>query len=324
MGVSQRILLHGPPGTGKTYAATRRALPEDAVVYSITMTEETPMAEIRGHFVQKDGSFVWMDGPAVRSWREGARLVINEIDRAGDDVLSFLYAIMDDPEFAAVTLPTGETISPIEGFQLVATMNGEPEDLPDALQDRLPVTIEITDLNPEALARLPEDLKEPAKNTTLLSNSARRLSIRAWLEFASLRDKLDESMGADGLEIAATAIFGDRGHEAILALNVASEASEEFTMGIAPEDEMHAFYQVIGLITQRAKEEGLTTHTADNDDEWDDIASEIRAEFRTAFVYDVRIRISHEGPDSPPVFRRADGPNDESGTWHNADGTKLY
>lgn len=83
MGISRRILLHGPPGTGKTYAATRRALPEDGKVYSITMTEETPMAEIRGHFVQKDNSFVWMHGPAVRAWLEGARLVINEIDQIG-------------------------------------------------------------------------------------------------------------------------------------------------------------------------------------------------------------------------------------------------
>ena len=189
------------------------------------------MAEIRGHFVQKDGSFVWMDGPAVRAWKEGARLVINEIDHAGEDVQTFLFAIMDDPEFAVLNLPTGEEIRPQEGFQLIATMNGEPDDLPDALQDRLPVAIEIAELNPEALDRLPEDLRAPAKNTSLLDNPARKISVRAWLEFASLREKIE---GDHALDLAAQAIFGNKADQALLALNIAKEASEAFTIEESP------------------------------------------------------------------------------------------
>lgn len=189
------------------------------------------MAEIRGHFVQKDGSFVWMDGPAVRAWKEGARLVINEIDHAGEDVQTFLFAIMDDPEFAVLNLPTGEEIRPQEGFQLIATMNGEPDDLPDALQDRLPVAIEIAELNPEALDRLPEDLRAPAKNTSLLDNPARKISVRAWLEFASLREKIE---GDHALDLAAQAIFGNKADQALLALNIAEEASVAFTIEDPP------------------------------------------------------------------------------------------
>ena len=218
IGVSKRVLLKGKPGTGKTFAATHLALPDGVEVYSLTMTEETPMAEIRGHFVTKGGEFVWMDGPAVRAWKEGARLVINEIDHASDDVLTFMYAIMDDPDYASVTLPTGETIRPAEGFHLIATMNGELQDLPDALQDRLPVSIEIDLLNPQALEDLPEDLRDPAKNTTLLSNTERSISIRAWSEYALLRETIDP-------RIAAEAIFGDNAGDAILALAVAETAS---------------------------------------------------------------------------------------------------
>ena len=227
-----RVLLRGKPGTGKTYHAVTAGLTPGQKVYSVTMTEETPAAEIRGHYVPKGNEFIWVDGPAIRAWREGARLVINEIDRASEDVLSLLYAILDDPEFAALTLPTNETVRPAEGFSVVATMNGIPQDLPDALQDRLPVDIEITDVNPNAINRLPADLREPARNTALAKSDARGISIRMWLEFASLREKLPSVMNDDqaGLEIAAQAIFGDKAADALMALEVSRRASDAFDM----------------------------------------------------------------------------------------------
>ena len=232
MGVSPRVLLRGKPGTGKTYHAVHSALRPDQKVYTITMTEETPAAELRGHYVPNGDTFIWADGPAVMAWREGARLVINEIDRSSDDVWSLMYAILDDPDFAELTLPTGEKVRPKEGFQVIATMNGEPEDLPDALQDRLPVDIEITDVNPDAIARLPEDLREPARNTALAKTDERGISIRMWLEFASLREKLPIKLGDEekGIEIAATAVFGDNALDALNALTLSAMASEPQTM----------------------------------------------------------------------------------------------
>jgi len=232
IGVSPRVLLRGKPGTGKTYHAATAAVGEDQKVYQITMTEETPAAEIRGHYTIKDGEYVWSDGPAIMAWREGARLVINEIDRASEDCMSLMYAILDDPGFAQLTLPTGETVRPAEGFQIVATMNGIPEDLPDALQDRLPVDIEITDVHPKAIERLPEDLREPARNTALAKTSERGISIRMWLEFAALRETLPERLGDDeaGLTVAAQAIFGENYRDALTAITVSSDASPAQTM----------------------------------------------------------------------------------------------
>lgn len=228
LGISRRVLLRGKPGTGKTYAASKLGLADGQKVYQITMTPETPMAEIRGHFIQQGGDFLWHDGPAVAAWREGARLVINEIDRASEDVHSLLFVIMDDPEFAELTLPTGETVRPAENFGLVATMNGVPEDLPDALQDRLPVDIEITDLAQGALDRLPDDLKGPAKNTALAKSEERSISIRMWMEFASLREKLSNQ--EDGTKTAAYAVFGDKAEAALDALTIGSNASPPINM----------------------------------------------------------------------------------------------
>jgi hypothetical protein len=226
---SRRVLLYGLPGTGKTYAAARRNVKEGQRVYQVTMTPETPAAEIRGHYLPKGDEMVWADGPGIRAWREGARLVINEMDRASDDIMSLMYAILDDPEFAELTLPTGEVVRPAEGFHVVATMNGQPYELPLALQDRFPVTIEVINVNPEAIEALPEDLRVPARESALVANEDRRLSIRMWMEFASLRPKLNSKYRSKdkGTKVAAKAIFGERWEEALRAVkfNEYTEAS---------------------------------------------------------------------------------------------------
>jgi MoxR-like ATPase len=209
-----RVLLWGPAGTGKTMAATRVGLRPGQKVFNVTLTDDLPAAELRGHYLPQGKVFVWHDGPAVTCWRLGARLVLNEIDRAGGDALTFLMAILDDPQMAMLTLPTGESVRPAAGFSVVGTMNGDPSDLPPALADRFPATLEIDTVHPEALARLPHDLRGAAVGTSFTDESERRVSIRVWAEFARLREVFGEDM-------AARACFGHRAQEVLTALRVA-------------------------------------------------------------------------------------------------------
>jgi len=199
---AHRVLLWGPPGTGKTFAGIT-ARPEGQAVFVNTLTEETPSSDLRGHFIPVQGDFTWMDGPAVSAWKTGARYVINEVNLGSIEAQTFLYAILDDPESAMLTLPNGETVRPEEGFTVVATMNGHPSDLPPALLDRFPLTIEVKDIHPEALARLPEEWRGAAARMALIKDESRRVSIRKWLEFFRLLDR-----GVDKA-LAGWGCFGD-------------------------------------------------------------------------------------------------------------------
>jgi Holliday junction resolvasome RuvABC ATP-dependent DNA helicase subunit len=205
---SRLTLLYGPPGTGKTTAGNFAGNPEK--VCNITLTEETPAAELRGHFVPKGGNFVWMDGPALTAFKKGYRLVLNEIDKASGDALTFCHALLDDPGIAAITLPyddeDGEpvTVYPHENFHVIATMNGEPDDLPEALNDRFAIRLHIDKLHPKAIKALPKDLRKAASKG-VSGDAGRSISVRGWKAFDSLRTIEDIGENA-----AAKAVFGER------------------------------------------------------------------------------------------------------------------
>jgi MoxR-like ATPase len=217
--VADRILLYGPPGTGKSYAAHGAKLGKREL-FTITLTQDTPAAELRGHLWpvggEKGTEFRWKDGPAISAWRNGGRLVINEIDHAGGDCLSFLLNILDSEGTATITLPTGETLKPHPNFQCVATMNGDPDaDLPAALRDRFPAAIEIVEPHPNGIAALPPDLQDAARGTVCASTPERRITLRAWLAFARYRELI-------GVESAAFTVFGARATDILNSLKIAT------------------------------------------------------------------------------------------------------
>ena len=189
IGISDRVLLYGVPGTGKTYQAVKSKVQKNKEVYSTTLTIDSSATELVGHYIPNaNGTFDWNDGVGIKAWREGTRLVINEIDHAGPDVMSVLHAILDDQEIARFTLPNQdkETVMPAKGFQVVATMNGKPTDLPLALADRFTVKINIDEVHPSAIEQLPEEY-QGAYSENLTDNDI-PMSIRAWKQFGKLVD----------------------------------------------------------------------------------------------------------------------------------------
>lgn len=206
------VMLHGPAGTGKTYAGYTHGRVGRGV-YALTLTDETPASELRGTFVPKGDTFVWQNGPVTKALLEGARLVLNEPSHASTDVIAFLYAILESPATARITLPTNETIRPAPGFNVVLCDNQSPENLPSALADRIQATLHITEPHPNALAKLSPPIREAALRSFALEED-RRVSLRGWLTLDRIREEF-------GLEDACLVAFGaERGSQICDALRM--------------------------------------------------------------------------------------------------------
>jgi len=214
-----RLILFGPPGTGKTFAGL--SLGDVAGgAFRLICNEDMTAADVTGHFMPTaDGTWKWLDGAVLKAWQgngqNGGRIVADEIDRASGDVLSLLLNMFDSPESASWQHPdTGQVFTPAKNFSVVMTTNIEDmRDLPVALRDRFPIAIRIDRPHPGALAQLSPHLRAPA-SAAVDADKARRFSVRSFMAFDQLCIK-----GMD-IERAAFLVFGNHSKDILDAIRI--------------------------------------------------------------------------------------------------------
>lgn len=211
---SSRVLLHGLPGTGKTYFGLTKGLAQGQKAYRLICTEEMSDADLIGGYRQSgNGTWKFREGVGIKAWREGARLVVDEINRMNSDVESRLMALTDTEVSASwQNEETGEVIKPHANFSVVATMNGEPEDLAPAILDRFVVRCEVNLPHPDAILALPEYLRGLAASLTDPSEAQHRYSIRNFVVFEQLYSKTKD------LTVCVQAVFPEAADQIIDAL----------------------------------------------------------------------------------------------------------
>jgi len=139
------VLLKGPPGVGKSFLCQYLCARTNRPLYRVTLSETTYKEDLLGqmHLITGEGGdsvTQWVDGPLTRAAREGAVLLLDEINAADSNTAAALNAVMEQKRTRSLTIPqTGETITPHEQFRVVATANPGFQgtyELNDAFEDR--------------------------------------------------------------------------------------------------------------------------------------------------------------------------------------------
>jgi hypothetical protein len=132
--------------------------------------------------------------PAAELWGEQGFAAV-----VGDRLL---YALLESPETARITLPTGETVRPAPGFQCVLTDNAGLKELSPALRDRIDARVTVAVPCQEAIDAFPQALRKIVQDSAK-AEGERRISLRSWDALGRLVE------GGMALADAGMLVFGE-------------------------------------------------------------------------------------------------------------------
>lgn len=114
------IYIQGDSGYGKTMATEQVCATLKRPLAIVNITNETSEDDLIGGLRIVSGDTVFEYGPVIRAYRDGAVLLLDELDQGTSQIMCLQTILQKKPYFIK---KTGETIHPHPDFMVVATGN---------------------------------------------------------------------------------------------------------------------------------------------------------------------------------------------------------
>jgi MoxR-like ATPase len=149
-GMFYPIFITGLSGNGKTFSVEQVCSEIQKPLVRVNITSETEEDDLLGGFRLIAGETKWFDGPVIMAMKQGAILLLDEVD-LGSTKIMCLQSVLEGR--GVFLKKIGQYVEPSQGFNIVATANtkGQGDDtgrflganvLNEAFLERFPVWLE--------------------------------------------------------------------------------------------------------------------------------------------------------------------------------------
>jgi hypothetical protein len=114
------VYISGMSGNGKTMMVEQACAKTKREYVRVQISPETDEDDLIGGFRLIEGETVFQKGPVIKAMEAGAILLIDEIDRGSNKIMCLQGVLEGNP---ILIKKTGETVSPANGFNVIATAN---------------------------------------------------------------------------------------------------------------------------------------------------------------------------------------------------------
>jgi len=114
------VYIQGLSGNGKTFMVEQICAKIDRKIVRVNITKNTDEDDLFGGFRLVNGQTEWFEGPVVKAMKEGAILLLDEVD-LGTVSIMCLQPVLEGK--GVLLKKVGQYITPAPGFNIVATAN---------------------------------------------------------------------------------------------------------------------------------------------------------------------------------------------------------
>jgi len=120
---NRRIMLTGHTGCGKTSIIQQIAARTKNNLIRVNLNGQMTISDFVGMWSVRGGEMVWVDGVLPKAMREGYWMILDEIDFAGQEILSVLNSVLEPSGALMLKERDHEVVHAHPEFRVFATAN---------------------------------------------------------------------------------------------------------------------------------------------------------------------------------------------------------